>query len=65
MAMICVSGCRECTGCMACEAEPQTVGTCEHCNEPIYAWEDHYDIEGELLHDDCLVDWADKYRKKS
>lgn len=62
MAMHCIHG-GECTGCNRCEPKPQIVGYCAHCKEAIYAWEDHYNIEGDtLLHDDCLVDWANKYR---
>lgn len=60
---ICVSGCRECDGCGRCEQEAEVIGYCVHCDEPVYADEAHYDIEGDLLHDDCLGDWASKYRK--
>ena len=62
MAMSCIHG-GECTGCQACEPQPKLIGYCAHCKEAIYAWEDHYNIEDELIHDDCLVDWAAKYRK--
>lgn len=38
------------------------IGICEHCNEPIYTWEDYYDIEGTLLHDECSFDWLRQYK---
>ena len=63
MAMSCIHGGKECDGCMACWNEPAPIGECAYCHEPIYAGEDHYDIEGELIHEDHLVDWASKYRQ--
>ncbi len=61
MAMSCIHG-GECTGCNRCEPKPKIIGYCSHCKEAVYAWEDRYNIEGDvLLHSDCLVDWADKY----
>ena len=62
MALTCVSGGRECDGCQDCFPEPPVIGTCEACRAEIHAGEDHYNIEGDLLHDDCLLDWAWKYR---
>lgn len=62
MAMHCIHG-GECNGCMSCEPKPQIVGYCAYCKEAVYGWEDHYEMEGDvLLHDDCLVSWADQYR---
>ena len=43
------------------EDEGVVVGKCEHCGEEILDWHDRYDIEGVLLHGDCLYDWAKKY----
>ena len=60
MAMICVSGGRECDGCMACKAS-NAVGICEGCGMRIYEFEDYYDINGELVHEECLLDWAAQY----
>lgn len=62
MAMICVNGSRECTGCMACQSEPTPVGHCVTCKEPIYGPDDYYEIDGDLIHDDCLTDWAKQFR---
>lgn len=39
------------------------VGRCLHCRETVYDYEDYYDIEGDLLHEDCLMDWAAQYKK--
>lgn len=62
MAMSCVTLGRECSGCMSCEREAEVVGICEACREEIHAGDDYYDIEGDLLHEDCLLDWAWKYK---
>lgn len=39
------------------------VGRCCVCEDPIYATEEYYDIDGEMLHDDCLREWAAEYKK--
>lgn len=62
MAMACIKGGKECTGCMSCHVSEE-IGYCAVCGEPIEYGEDHYDIDGELIHEDCLRDWADKFRK--
>ena len=62
MAMICKSGARECDGCMSCQPEPEIIGECAACGDLIYACDDVYDIEGDLVHEECLFDWAEKYR---
>lgn len=43
--------------------ERRRVGRCVCCYEPIYDIEGYYDINGELLHDDCLHEWAAQYKK--
>lgn len=62
MAMTCKNMAAECVGCGACFTEPKPIGRCAACKCSILADEDHYDIEGELVHWDCLSDWARKYR---
>lgn len=58
MAMICVSGCRECDGCMMCQSQGATVTTCAECGEPIYEGEDYYNFpDDEAVHDDCVLDY--------
>ena len=61
MAMYCVKGKGECDGCMACQVSEE-LATCAECHEPIEYGEAHYNFGGgELIHEDCLHDWADKY----
>ena len=62
MAMICKNGARECDGCGSCFTDPKPIGRCAACREPVYGDDDHYDIDGELVHWDCLSDWARKYK---
>lgn len=64
MAMICIDGGHECTGCMHCnDNTEERIGTCDACSDPIYKSDDYYDIDGVLLHEDCLTDWAAQYKK--
>lgn len=66
MAMICVSGARECDGCQRCIKEPEELGICSVCGEPITTDCDRYQFEGdEMIHDDCLLDWARKYFREA
>lgn len=44
------------------EPEPVTVGTCPACLGDIHEGEDCYDIYGEVIHEDCLHDWARKFK---
>lgn len=46
MAMICINGARECTGCMACQPEP-TPPVCPICDEETDTY--YYDKDGELV----------------
>ena len=62
MALTCVTGGRECDGCQRCIPEPEAVDICAECKEPVFGWEDRYNIEGEIIHDDCLIDWAERFR---
>lgn len=43
------------------EKGPKIIGTCVHCKEAICAGEDYYDIGNDMLHEDCLIDWARKF----
>ena len=63
MAMACRRGGSECTGCGRCQPEPKTVGECAACGDLIYSWEDRYNVEGEIIHYECLHDWAEKYKE--
>ena len=35
---------------------------CDRYLEPLYGNEDRYDIKGEIIHSDCLQDWAEQYK---
>ncbi len=62
MAMVCVSGSRECSGCMACRSEPSPIGECVVCKDSITAQDERYDIYGDLVCYDCLRDWAKQFK---
>jgi len=62
MSLPCIRG-GECTGCMNCYPEPEFAGECAECGDLIYKHEDYYDIDGMLLHEECLTDWAAQYKK--
>ena len=47
------------------EREPKKIGVCEECSDPIYDGEDYYEIDGDMLHEDCLYDWAHKYKVRA
>lgn len=64
MGMICINGARECNGCMACHKDPTPIGECVVCGDGITICDDYYDIDGDLIHDDCLHEWAKQYRKQ-
>ena len=38
-------------------------GKCMVCVEDIDEGEPHYDIEGDLIHIDCLEAWAEEYKR--
>ena len=59
MSLTCTYGARECTGCSNCmTGGAETIGICEHCSDPITAGEEFYSIDGILLHEDCLSEFA-------
>lgn len=54
MAFSCVLGRKaECDGCGGC-TEVRQAGICACCGQEIYEGEDVYDIDGEVIHEDCL-----------
>lgn len=65
MAQVCVNGARECDGCGYCyeHRSGERIGLCEHCSDPIYEADSYYDIDGTLIHWDCLREWAAQYLK--
>lgn len=62
MAMACVSGARECSGCGACHSEPAPIGKCVVCKEDLTAFDERYDMEGDLVCYDCLREWAKQFK---
>lgn len=62
MAMTCTKGKSECDGCMSCRVA-EHIGYCAECHEPIEYGEEYYDFGDEMIHEDCLSDWAEKYRR--
>lgn len=47
---------------MACEQDPRHAGKCVACGAMIHVADAHYNFDGELVHEECLFDWARKYR---
>ena len=43
------------------ETKPKRIGVCEQCSDAIYEDDEHYDIDGDMIHWDCLRDWADEH----
>lgn len=61
MSFPCVKGGRECDGCMACKKQAEVIGYCAECDEEIVEGESHYNFYGELVHYECLREWAERY----
>lgn len=43
--------------------EDKIFGYCSCCGREIYEGEEIYNIKGEVIHEDCLHDFADEYFK--
>lgn len=41
--------------------EDVVIGYCACCGGEIYEGEDIYEIDGDLIHDDCLSEYAEKF----
>ena len=54
--LTCISGGRECNGCMFCMDEEKIVGK-DWCGYDIYTGDTYYEIEDEIIHEDTLVEW--------
>ena len=63
MSYPCHMGRGECDGCGACRTV-EDIGVCEACGQPIQDGEGYYDFDGSLVHEECLLYWAEKYRVK-
>lgn len=63
MAFTCVLGRKsECDGCGGC-TEQRSTGICACCGQEIYEGEDVYDIDSEIIHEDCLLDYMLPFRR--
>lgn len=40
--------------------EDKIFGYCDHCGGEIYEGEEVYEIEGDIIHEDCLLDYVRK-----
>lgn len=43
--------------------EPVSIGECQHCKSEIMDWEDYYDFEGVLIHDECVLMFFHQFKK--
>ena len=41
--------------------EPKVFGYCQHCGGEIYEGETYYNIDGQIIHEDCLWDFAKEH----
>lgn len=39
------------------------VGLCDHCGEAVLNYEDHYGLNGVLVHGECVSDWLEQFKK--
>ena len=44
------------------EVEEHGLGACAHCGDPVLDYEEYYEINGELIHGDCILDWLEKFK---
>lgn len=38
------------------------VGVCANCGEEVLSYEEHYNINGDLVHGDCVMVWLEQFR---
>ena len=36
---------------------------CAQCGETVYDYEDYYDFYGDVVHDDCILDFVAQFKK--
>ena len=44
------------------EVDEHGIGVCEYCGEPVLDYDSHYDIRGELVHSDCIMEWLEEFK---
>ena len=64
--MTCVTGCRECDGCMSCQERQnafESIGQCAWCGEAVRDDDDRFEFpDGTVVHDDCMLPYVeDRY----
>lgn len=40
----------------------ESIGDCCECNSEIMEWEEYYDLEGTLIHDDCVFRYLRQFK---
>lgn len=43
--------------------EGEVIGQCQHCTGDVMDYEDHYDFEGVLIHEDCVLNYFYQFKK--
>lgn len=61
MAGVCKSGAKECDGCMSCQSKK--VDDCQVCGHEICEGEDYYDVNGDIVCDNCNLEYMRQFRK--
>ena len=36
---------------------------CAQCREPLYDYDDYYDFDGDKVHEDCMLDWVERFKR--
>lgn len=39
------------------------IGRCAQCGEDIHDYDDYYDFDGTIVHDDCVLDYIAQFKK--
>ena len=60
MALTCVSGAKECNGCMACEGQPLKT---DYFGDPIYEGDGYYEIDGDIIFEDNLCEYCERFKQ--
>ena len=60
MAMYCVRGSGECTGCGECSPKPFL---CDYMDMPIFEGDSYYDFDGEIVSEENLDGWLAQFVK--
>ena len=36
---------------------------CSQCGEALYDYDDYYDFDGDKVHEDCVMDWIEQFKR--